>query len=96
MNLQPLHDRVLIRPAKPQEVTSGGIIIPDSAKEKPSQGEVLETGTGRITTDGTVIPIQVSVGQTILYSKYSGTTVSINGEDLILLNESDILGIILS
>ena len=94
MTLNPIYDRVLVRPVKPQEVTSGGIIIPDSAKEKPSQGEVLDVGTGKVTSNGVVIPIQVTVGQNVLYSKHSGTTVSMNNEEVVLLNETDILGII--
>jgi chaperonin GroES len=95
MSLVPLHDRVLVKPFKPQEVTSSGIIIPDTAKEKPVQGEVLEVGGGRIAENGNKIPMTVKKGDTILFTKFGGTSISINGgEELLVLNESDILGIL--
>ena len=90
MNLTPLHDRVLVRPSKPEEVTSGGIIIPDTAKEKPMQGEIIAAGPGKTTEDGKLVTLQVKVGDSVLYGKYSGTEVSVSGEDLLIMRESDI------
>ena len=87
MNLTPLHDRVLVRPSKPEEVTSGGIIIPDTAKEKPMQGEIIAAGPGKINDDGKITGLQVKVGDSVLYGKYSGTEVSVNGEDLLTHDE---------
>jgi chaperonin GroES len=95
MNLIPLHDRVLVKPFKPEEVTSGGIIIPDTAKEKPVQGEVLAVGNGKVTESGSNIPMTVKEGDMVLFAKFGGTPISINGgEELLILNESDILGIL--
>ncbi|MEN9829029.1 MAG: co-chaperonin GroES [Bacteroidota bacterium] len=94
MNLTPLHDRVLVRPSKPEEVTSGGIIIPDTAKEKPMQGEIIAAGPGKINDDGKVTALQVKVGDSVLYGKYSGTEVSVNGEDLLIMRESDIFAVL--
>ena len=94
MNLTPLHDRVLVRPSKPEEVTSGGIIIPDTAKEKPMQGEIIAAGPGKTSDDGKLVSLQVKVGDTVLYGKYSGTVVSVNGEDLLIMRESDIFAVI--
>jgi chaperonin GroES len=94
MNLTPLHDRVLVRPSKPEEVTSGGIIIPDTAKEKPMQGEIIAAGPGKISEDGKLVTLQVKVGDSVLYGKYSGTEVSVNGEDLLIMRESDIFAVL--
>jgi chaperonin GroES len=94
MNLTPLHDRVLVRPSKPEEVTSGGIIIPDTAKEKPMQGEIIAAGPGKINDDGKVTALQVKVGDSGVYGKYSGTEVSVNGEDLLIMRESDIFAVL--
>ncbi len=94
MNLTPLHDRVLVRPSKPEEVSSGGIIIPDTAKEKPMQGEIIAAGPGKINDDGKVSVLQVKVGDSVLYGKYSGTEVSVNGEDLLIMRESDIFAVL--
>ena len=94
MNLAPLHDRVLVRPSKPEEVTSGGIIIPDTAKEKPMQGEIIAAGPGKTSEDGKLVTLQVKVGDTVLYGKYSGTEVSVNGEDLLIMRESDIFAVL--
>lgn len=94
MNLTPLHDRVLVRPSKPEEVTSGGIIIPDTAKEKPMQGEIIAAGPGKTSEDGKLVTLQVKVGNTVLYGKYSGTEVSVNGEDLLIMRESDIFAVL--
>lgn len=94
MNLKPLHDRVIVKPSQPEEVTKGGIIIPDTAKEKPQQGEIIAVGQGKITEDGKVLPLQVKKGDKVLYGKYSGTEVSIDGEDYLIMRESDIFAII--
>lgn len=94
MNLSPLHDRVIIKPSQPEEVTKGGIIIPDTAKEKPMQGEVIAVGPGKLTEDGKVVPLTVKVGDKVLYGKYSGTEVEINGEQFLIMRESDILAVI--
>ena len=79
MNLTPLHDRIIVKPAKAEEVTKGGIIIPDTAKEKPMQGEVVAVGNGRIADDGKLIPMNLKVGDKVLYGKYAGTEVNIDG-----------------
>src|SRR5690606_31075463 len=94
MNFRPLHDRVLVRRVEAEETTAGGIIIPDSAKEKPQEGEVVSVGTGSKAEDGTVTPLDVKAGDRILFGKWSGTEVKIDGEDLLIMKESDILGIV--
>src|SRR5205085_2261161 len=94
MNFRPLHDRVLVRRVEAEEKTAGGIIIPDSAKEKPQEGEVVSVGTGLKAEDGTVTPLDVKAGDRILFGKWSGTEVKIDGEDLLIMKESDILGIV--
>jgi chaperonin GroES len=94
MNFRPLHDRVLVRRVEAEEKTAGGIIIPDSAKEKPSEGEVVSVGSGSKAEDGTVTPLDVKAGDRILFGKWSGTEVKIDGEDLLIMKESDILGIV--
>ncbi len=94
MGLIPLHDRVLVKPVKPEEVSSGGIIIPDTAKEKPVQGEVIAIGEGKRNDDGTVVPPAVFVGDTIVYAKYSGTELNVDGSELLIIKESDILAVI--
>jgi chaperonin GroES len=83
-----------VRPSKPEEVTSGGIIIPDTAKEKPMQGEIIAAGPGKTSEDGKLVTLQVKVGDTVLYGKYSGTEVSVNGEDLLIMRESDIFAVL--
>ncbi|WP_156255833.1 co-chaperone GroES [Sandarakinorhabdus oryzae] len=93
MAFRPLHDRVLVRRVEAEAKTAGGIIIPDSAKEKPQEGEVVATGTGARADDGTVTPLEVKAGDRILFGKWSGTEVKLNGEDLLIMKESDILGI---
>ena len=93
MNFRPLHDRVLVRRIEVEEKTAGGIIIPDSAKEKPMQGEVIATGTGHRADDGKVTPLDVKAGDKILFGKWSGTEVKIGSEDLLVMKESDIMGI---
>ena len=94
MNFRPLHDRVLVRRVDAEEKTSGGIIIPDTAKEKPQEGEVIAAGSGTRGEDGKVTPLDVKAGDRILFGKWSGTEVRVNGEDLLIMKESDILGIV--
>ena len=93
MNVKPLADRVLVKPVEPAEVKKGGIIIPDTAKEKPQEGEVIEDGPGR-TEDGKEIPVAVQKGNHVLYGKYSGTEITIDGEEFLFIRESDILAVI--
>ena len=92
MNLQPLEDRIVVRPGESEETTASGLVIPDTAKEKPQQGEVLAVGPGRRSEDtGNVIPLDVKVGDTVVYSKYGGTEITIEGEDLLILSGRDVL-----
>ena len=94
MSFTPLHDRVLVRRIESDEKTTGGLIIPDSAKEKPQEGEVVAVGAGAKDDDGDRIAMDVKAGDRILFGKWSGTEVKIDGEDLIIMKESDILGIL--
>ncbi len=94
MNFQPLHDRVVVRRIDSEEKTAGGIIIPDTAKEKPSEGEIIAVGEGLRDDDGKRIPLDVKAGDRVLFGKWSGTEVKIGGEDLLIMKESDIMGII--
>jgi chaperonin GroES len=94
MGFRPLHDRVLVRRVEAEEKTAGGIIIPDTAKEKPQEGEVVAVGGGSKSEEGKVTPLDVKAGDRILFGKWSGTEVKIDGEDLIIMKESDILGIV--
>jgi chaperonin GroES len=94
MGFRPLHDRVLVRRIEAEEKTAGGIIIPDSAKEKPAEGEIVSVGSGARADDGKVTPLDVKAGDRVLFGKWSGTEVKVDGEDLIIMKESDILGII--
>jgi len=94
MRFRPLHDRVLVRRVEEEERTKGGIIIPDTAKEKPQQGEVLAVGPGTRDETGKLIPLDVKVGDRVLFGKWSGTEVKIEGEELLIMKESDILGIL--
>jgi chaperonin GroES len=94
MSFQPLHDRILVRRVESQEKTKGGIIIPDTAKEKPSEGEVVAVGTGARNEAGQIQALDVKAGDRILFGKWSGTEIKINGEDLLIMKESDVLGII--
>ena len=95
MRFVPLHDRVLVRRIEGEDKTTGGLIIPDSAKEKPQEGEVVACGEGARKESGDLIPMSVKAGDKILFGKWSGTEVKINGEDLLIMKESDILGIIM-
>jgi chaperonin GroES len=92
--LRPLHDRVVIKRAEEKEQMVGGLYIPDTAKEKPQQGEVIAVGDGRILDDGTRVPVDLNVGDQVLFGKYSGTEVKIDGEEHLILREDDILGVI--
>ena len=94
MMIRPLHDRVLIKRVEEEKISKGGIIIPDSAKEKPLEGEVLAVGNGKILKNGTVRALEIKVGDRILFGKYSGTEVKIEGDEHILLREDDVLGVI--
>lgn len=91
VKLQPLGDRVVVKPIEREEVTKGGIVLPDTVKEKPQEGKVLAAGPGRLSEDGKRIAMDVKVGDVVLYVKYGGTEVKIDGEELIILRESDIL-----
>ncbi len=94
MNFRPLHDRVLVRRLEEDERTVGGIIIPDTAKEKPMQGEVLAVGPGARNEKGEIVPLDVKVGNRVLFGKWSGSEVKIDGEELAIMKESDIMGVI--
>ncbi len=94
MKFRPLHDRVVIRRIESDERTPGGIIIPDTAKEKPQEGEIIAVGPGARDEAGKVVPLDVKAGDRILFGKWSGTEVKLNGEDLLIMKESDIMGII--
>jgi len=94
MKIRPLHDRLIVKRVAEETKTKGGIIIPDSAKEKPLEGHVLAVGKGKLLEDGKVRPVEVKAGDTILFSKYAGTEIKIDGEDHLILREEDVLGII--
>jgi chaperonin GroES len=94
MSFRPLHDRVVVRRLEAEEKTAGGIIIPDTAKEKPMEGEVIAAGPGARNEAGALVPLDVKAGDRILFGKWSGTEVKLDGEDLLIMKESDIMGII--
>jgi chaperonin GroES len=94
MNLRPLHDRVLIKRLEEGDEKHGSIIIPDTAKEKPQEGKVIAVGTGKVTEDGKKLPLDVKAGDRILFGKYSGSEVKINGEEYLIMKEEDVLGIV--
>ena len=95
MKIRPLHDRVLVKRLDDElEKTKGGIIIPDSAKEKPQQGKVIAAGKGKVTEDGKVVPLDVKTGDTVLFGKYAGSEIKIDGEEHLIMREDDILGIV--
>ncbi len=93
MNIKPLADRVVVRPFQEAEMKKGSIIIPDTAKEKPMEGEIIEVGPGRTSDDGKKMPIEIKKGDRVLYGKYSGTEVTVNGEEFLIMRESDIFAV---
>ena len=94
INFRPLHDRVVVRRVQSEEKTKGGIIIPDTAKEKPQEGEIVAVGNGARDENGKVVALEVKAGDRVLFGKWSGTEVKLNGEDLLIMKESDIMGVI--
>jgi chaperonin GroES len=94
MQVRPLHDRVLVKRFTEEEKSKGGIIIPDTAKEKPVQGEIISAGQGRVTEDGKIRPLDVKKGDRILFGKYAGTEIKIDGEEYLMMREEDVLGVI--
>jgi chaperonin GroES len=94
MALRPLHDRILVRRLDEEDQQQGGIIIPDTAKEKPQQATVLAVGTGRLTEDGKIQPLDVKQGDKVVFGKYAGTEVKVDGEDLLIIREDDVLGVL--
>ena len=95
MSLQPLEDRIVVRPSDSESTTASGLVIPDTAKEKPQQGDVLAVGPGRRSEQtGELVPMDVAEGDTVVYSKYGGTEITVGGEDLLILNARDVLGIL--
>ncbi len=94
MNIRPLQDRVIVKRLEGEEKTKGGIIIPDSAQEKPQEGKIVAVGKGKVLEDGKVLPLDVKKGDKVLFGKYAGTEIKIEGEDMLIIREDDILGII--
>ena len=94
MNIRPLHDRIIVERLEEETTTAGGIIIPDSAKEKPQEGKVVAVGKGKVTEDGKVLPLDVKVGDKVLFGKYAGTEIKIEGKELMMMREDDILGVV--
>jgi chaperonin GroES len=94
MKIRPLHDRIIVKRLEEERKTASGIVIPDTAAEKPEQGEVIAIGTGKKTEDGKIIPLQVKVGDKVLFGKYSGQTVKVQGEELLVMKEDDIMGVL--
>ncbi|MBM3395297.1 MAG: co-chaperone GroES [Betaproteobacteria bacterium] len=94
MKIRPLHDRIIVKRLEEERKTASGIVIPDTAAEKPDQGEVVAIGTGKKTEDGKVIALQVKVGDKILFGKYSGQTVKVHGEELLVMKEDDVMGVL--
>lgn len=92
--VRPLHDRILVRRTQEEEKTAGGLFIPDTAKEKPQRGEIVAAGKGRVTEDGKVLPLEVKVGDKVLFGKYAGTELKLDGQEYLMMREEDILGII--
>lgn len=94
MNIRPLHDRLIVKRFEEEERTKGGIIIPDNAKEKPQQGEVIAVGNGKVLEDGNKVPLEVKKGDRVLFGKYSGTEIKVDGNEYLMMREDDILGIV--
>ena len=95
MNFKPLHDRIAVLPVPGEEKTTGGIIIPDTAKEKPMQGKVVAVGSGLRDKDGKLVPLEVKVGDIVMYGKWGGTEVKVDGKDIVIMKESDVMGIVI-
>lgn len=93
-SLKPLSDRIIVKALSAEETTSGGIVLPDTAKEKPQQGEVLAVGPGKLLDNGKQVPMEIRVGDRVYYGKYSGTEVKLNGQELVVLRQDDVLGIV--
>ena len=93
MNFQPLGERILVKRVEEEKKTASGIIIPDNAKEKPSKGEIVAAGKGRVTEDGKILPLEVKIGDKVLFGKWSGTELKFNGEEYLMMKEEDILGV---
>ncbi|WP_096000876.1 co-chaperone GroES [Bdellovibrio bacteriovorus] len=93
IGVRPLHDRILVRRMAEEEKTAGGLFIPDTAKEKPQRGEIIATGKGRITEDGKILPLEVKVGDKVLFGRYSGTELKLEGQEFLMMREEDILGV---
>ncbi len=93
IGVRPLHDRILVRRMAEEEKTAGGLFIPDTAKEKPQRGEIIATGKGRVTEDGKVLPLEVKVGDKVLFGRYSGTELKLDGQEFLMMREEDILGV---
>ncbi|MCX6375348.1 MAG: co-chaperone GroES [Armatimonadetes bacterium] len=91
--LKPLSDRIIVRPTKAEEITKGGIVLPDSAQEKPREGEVIAAGPGKVLESGTLVPMEVKVGDKVMYSKYGGTEVKVGADEYVILRQDDILAI---
>ena len=94
MNLKPLEDRIVVKPGEAEERTASGLVIPDTAKEKPQQGEVVAVGPGRIGDDNERVPMDIAAGDTVVYSKYGGTEITVDGQDLLILSARDVLAIL--
>ncbi len=94
LGVRPLHDRILVRRMEEETKTAGGLFIPDTAKEKPQRGEIVATGKGRITEDGKTLPLEVKVGDKVLFAKYAGTELKFSGEEFLMMREEDILGVV--
>src|SRR3990167_1459731 len=94
MNIRPLNDRLIVKRLEEEEKTKGGIIIPDNAKEKPSQGEVIAVGTGKVLEDGKKLPLEVKKGDRVLFGKYSGTEIKVDGNEYFMMREEDVLGVV--
>lgn len=94
MNIRPLHDRIIVERLEEETKTAGGLIIPDTAKEKPQQGKVVAVGKGKKTEDGKVLPLDVKVGDKVLFGKYAGTEIKIEGQEFLMMREDDILGVV--
>lgn len=94
LGVRPLHDRILVKRTAEDEKTAGGLFIPDSAKEKPQRGEIVAAGKGRITEEGKILPLEVKVGDKILFSKYAGTEIKLDGSEFLMMREEDVLGVV--